>query len=207
MGWIDLVGSLRSSVTAALVVLVSGAASPALSGVGIVTAPLGMVANVTKPAAPVVPLKPPEEIVLQARAVAFVSGEGKWDDAEEKLGEAFKSIYGELAKANIKPTGMPLVEYTDSDEESFSFRAMVPIPDGSDIDLGEDVEVGLAPSGKVLRFVHQGRLEDLEQVYNRIDDYLAAHHLEMKRVVEAYGNSADQAAVERSITEIFVFTE
>ncbi len=159
---------------------------------------------------PVTPDKPsltPETLALEARAVAYVNGSGKWDDAEQILGQAFTAIYSELGRLNIKSTGAPMVEYLDSDEDSFSFKAMVPIPTTEQPDFGQDVKAGLAPSGEALKFVHRGPLEELEQVYNRIDDYLGAKGLTMKEVVEEYVTDEATTPAEKVVTNIYVFTQ
>ncbi|MDR3495165.1 MAG: GyrI-like domain-containing protein [Ancalomicrobiaceae bacterium] len=149
----------------------------------------------------------PETVQLQPRPVLFVTGESKWDDAEEKLGSAFHAVYGEIGRLNLRTSGVPMVEYTDSDDEKFSYKAMVPIEAKPTEDLADEVRVGAGPAGKVLKFVHQGSFDGLEQVYNRIDDYLAANHLTMKRVVEEYQTDRAKTPPEKRITNIYVFTE
>jgi effector-binding domain-containing protein len=149
----------------------------------------------------------PEDLTLEPRPVIFVLGGGLWDDAEEKLGEAFSSIYGAIAEQKLHAAGKPMVEYLDSDEEKFQFRAMVPIEPADQPHADSDVQVGTSPSGKVLKFVHHGSLDDLEGVYNRIDDYLAAKSLSMKKVVEEYQTEQSTTPPNKMVTNIYVFTE
>lgn len=150
----------------------------------------------------------PQEIDLKPQTVAFLEDDGDWDDSADMLNGAFKTIYASLAKANIHATGAPLVEYIESDDTKFSFRAMVPIEKPTvTITLGSDVEIGEGPSGKALKFVHRGSFDELDQVYNRIDDYLSAKGLEMQRVVEEYVTDQTVTSLDSNITSIYIFTE
>ncbi len=149
----------------------------------------------------------PEEAVLAPRTVAFIVGKGKWDDAETVLDTAFKSIYAAMGRENVHSVGVPMVEYLDSDDSAFSFKAMVPIQAEAGINLGPDAQVGEGPSGKVLKFVHRGSFDDLEQVYNRIDDYLASKSLTMTKVVEEYVTDPIVTTPNNTVTDIYVFTQ
>ena len=62
-------------------------------------------------------------------------------------------------------------------------------------------------AGPALKFVHQGAFEDLEEVYNRIDDFLVAKSLSMKKVYEEYVTDPTVTAPEKMITNIYVVTE
>lgn len=149
----------------------------------------------------------PETVTLQSHPVVFVTGESKWDDAEQSLGNAFHAVYGEIGRLNLHANGMPMVEYVDSDDDKFTYKAMVPIEAKPSAELGDDVQSGDGPAGTVLKFVHKGPFDELEQVYNHIDDYLAANHLTMKRVVEEYQTDRAKTPPEKQITNIYVFTE
>jgi effector-binding domain-containing protein len=152
-------------------------------------------------------ISPPEDFELKPRTVAFVMGKGKWDDAEAIFETAFKSIYGAMMRQTIHPAGVPMVEYLDSDDSTFSFKAMVPVDARSGVSLGPDVQLGDGPSGKVLKFVHHGSFDDLEQVYNRIDDYLVSKDLSMVRVVEEYVTDQRLTPVNEMVTNIYVFVQ
>jgi effector-binding domain-containing protein len=74
-------------------------------------------------------------------------------------------------------------------------------------DLGPDVLIGTGPTGKALKFTHRGSFDDLEQVYNRIDDYLASKDLTMTRVIEEYVTDQRLTPDNETVTNIYVFTE
>lgn len=149
----------------------------------------------------------PETVTLQSRPVLYVTGDSKWDDSEKSLGDAFHAVYGEIARLNLRAAGVPMVEYVDSDDEKFIYKAMVPISEKPAAALEDEVAVGDSPAGSVLKFVHAGARDDMEQFYNRIDDYLAANHLTMKRVVEEYQTDRTKTPPDEQITNIYVFAE
>jgi effector-binding domain-containing protein len=167
------------------------------------------IASPPGPAAPA-PADPnaivPEDIILPPQTVAFVMGKGKWDDAATLFDASFKAIYAALVHDNIHVVGVPMVEYLDSDDSSFSFKAMVPVEATPGRKLASDVEIGAGPEGKVLKFSHRGSFDDLEQVYNRIDDYLAGKGLEIQRVVEEYVTDQAVTPPNNTVTNIYVFT-
>ena len=156
-------------------------------------------------------MSPPEELELKPRTVVFASGKGKWDDSEDMFNSAFKAIYLAIARQNLHSAGPPMVEYLESDDSHFSFKAMVPVDQPSEAaagpDLGPDVQMGEGPTGKVLKFVHRGSFDTLEQVYNRIDDYLASKDLTMARVVEEYVTDQRLTPDNEMVTNIYVFTK
>ncbi len=191
---------LRTGLIASLLLATSGVTSNA----GIAESPAAPSATTAPSAAPAIT---PEDVVLAPRTVAFVVGKGKWDDAEAVLDTAFKSIYAAMARETIHPAGVPMVEYLDSDDSTFSFKAMVPIQTEAGAKLGPDVLIGDGPSGRVLKFEHRGSFDDLEQVYNRIDDYLASKSLTMTKVVEEYVTDPMVTTPNNTVTEIYVFTQ
>jgi len=175
--------------------------APASSFAGIATSQTPSAPATADPTAIV-----PEEIVLHPQTVAFVMGKGKWDDAAALFDTSFKEIYAALVHDIIHVVGVPMVEYLDSDDSSFAFKAMVPVDAVTGRKLSADVEIGDGPSGKVLKFSHRGSFDDLEQVYNRIDDYLAGKGLEIQRVVEEYVTDQAVTPPNNTVTNIYVFT-
>lgn len=149
----------------------------------------------------------PEPFEMKARPVALVESKGNWDDAEDLLNDAFKEIFSALADKSLHAAGLPMVEYLDSNDKTFAFRAMVPVDAPPDTDFGEDVQMGMGPSGPAIKVSHEGPFDELEQVYNRIDDYLAGQHLQMDRVVEEYATDQSVTAPNKQVTNIYVFTK
>lgn len=152
-------------------------------------------------------LAPPDSITLTAKPVLYFTGKSNWDDAEQSLGEAFNAIFAAVAKTNLKASGPPMVEYLDSGDDDFQFKAMVPIETAPKAAPNKDVKVGQSPAGPVLKFVHKGSFEDLEEVYNRIDDYLVAKSKTMKKVYEEYETDPATTPPEQMVTNIYVVVE
>jgi effector-binding domain-containing protein len=156
---------------------------------------------------PEITLAPPEQLTLPSRSVLFITGKSTWDDADKSLSEAFNAIYAAIGKAKLQPAGSPMVEYLESGDEDFKFKAMVPVDKVPASVATKDVKVGQSPSGPVLKFVHRGSFEDLEDVYNRIDDYLVAKSLTMAKVYEEYETDPASTPPDKMVTNIYVVTE
>lgn len=156
---------------------------------------------------PEIALAPPEQLTLPSRSVLYITGKSNWDDADKSLSEAFNAIYAAIGKAKLQPSGSPMVEYLESSDEDFKFKAMVPVDKPPASVAAKDVKVGQSPSGPVLKFVHRGSFEDLEDVYNRIDDYLVAKSLTMAKVYEEYETDPASTPPDKMVTNIYVVTE
>ncbi len=151
---------------------------------------------------------PPEEVDLPERPVLTVSGKGTWEQADDKLGAAFETLAIAARKAGVKAAGAPLVQYLESDDDGFSFLVMLPLDKpvkGKKLPKG--VKAGVSPSGHALRFTPAAADGDLEEVYGRIDDWLAEKNLTLSTMVEEYGEDAIASPEDRLVVEIYVFTE
>jgi effector-binding domain-containing protein len=149
----------------------------------------------------------PESVELAARPALVYIGRSNWDDADKSLGAAFEAIFAAIGKAKLKSAGPPLVEYLESGENEFQFKAMIPVEQVPKTNPSKDVMIGFSPSGPVLKFVHRGSFEDLEDVYNRIDDYLAGKGLSMAKVFEEYETDPNTTPPDKMVTNIYIVTE
>lgn len=154
-----------------------------------------------------VAIAPPESVTLAAKPVLYATGKSSWDDAEQSLGNALNALYAAIAKGNLKAAGPPMIEYLDSGDEDFQFKAMVPVEKSPKTAPSKDVKIGQSPAGPALKFVHRGSFEDLEEVYNRIDDYLVSKSLDMKKVYEEYETDPGTTPPEKMVTNIYVVTD
>ncbi len=182
-------------------------AAPASPPPGAVTPP----ATPPVVAAPPVPQPPvklqlvPVEVEVTPRPVLYVTGRTTWEAAEEKLGGAFTLLSDAARKSGAKGVGAPLVEYIETDAEDVGYRAMLPVealPKGK---LPKTVKTGQSPGGKALKFRHNGPLDDLEEVYARIDDELAKRSIDTKSIVEEYDEDALASPEDRVVMDIYVF--
>lgn len=157
------------------------------------------------PPPPVVTQLVPVEVEVAARPVIFVTGVTTWDKAEEKLGGVFVTLAEAVKKLGVQQSGPPLVEYIESDSDDVGFRAMVPIEVAPKGKLPKGVKVGKSTGGKALKFRHAGPLDDLEEVYGRIDDELTKRNLDTRTIVEEYDPDALASPEDRVVMDIYVF--
>jgi effector-binding domain-containing protein len=151
---------------------------------------------------------PPEEVDLPERPVLAIEGHGTWEEAEDKLGNAFEQLAIAAKKAGVKPGGAPLVEYVESDENGFSFVVMLPVDKApAKGKLPKGVKADVSPSGPALRFSPSAAADDLDSVYARIDEYIAANGLTVSTMIEEYGEDAIASPEDRVVVDIYVFVE
>jgi effector-binding domain-containing protein len=144
----------------------------------------------TAPASDATTLVPPpadpsqsDEVQIPSRPVAILRGGANWDAAYETLQKTFSRLAGDLGKAGIKVTGKPIAIFTETDDNSFRFEALLPIdaaPASRPAGLPEDVHFGTTPAGKAFRFVHGAPYEEIDGTYEAITAYLDSKDIEAK---------------------------
>ncbi|HLJ70507.1 MAG TPA: GyrI-like domain-containing protein [Roseiarcus sp.] len=123
-------------------------------------------------------------IQLAARPAAYIEGKANWDEGFSAINNAIAAVDAELAKAGMRPAGRPLAVFTETDDTSFRFRAMVPIdaiPDGK-TSLSDTVKFGQTPAGKAMKFEHRGSYEDIDSTYEAITAFLDEKGLESQNL-------------------------
>jgi effector-binding domain-containing protein len=128
---------------------------------------------------------------MVAHPAAYIEGKANWSEGFSALTGSFSAIKAELAKAGVAATGHPIAVFTATDDNGFTYRAMVPIdkaPEGK-ATLSETVKLGQTPAGKAMRFEHRGSYEDIDSTYEAITAYLDEKGLEADNLfVEEYLN-------------------
>ena len=128
-----------------------------------------------------------EEIILTAKTIVYLKGNGTWDNAYETLIDAFKSVYAFLDKQGIKRAGPSMTIYTSADDTGFQFQAAVPIAEEPRDPPRGDIEVGKSPAGRALKFVHRGSYDSMDNTYEAITNHLDEKRLEAQDIfVEEY---------------------
>jgi effector-binding domain-containing protein len=160
------------------------------------------------PAAPA-PLQPGdafgEEVSLPERTIVFLKGHSNWDAAFDTLVDAFKSLNEYLDKQGIKPAGLAMTIYTETDDSGFQFEAAVPIAAAPANPPKGDIAVGQAPSGRALKFVHRGSYDAMDTTYEAITNYLDDKHLEAKDLfIEQYASDPVKANADNMVVNVFV---
>jgi effector-binding domain-containing protein len=148
-----------------------------------------------------------DEVVLPGKPAAVISGTSTWDEGFANLQNAFRRIEGETAKAGLKAVGRPVAVFTQTDDMSFKYDAMVPIdrvPDGRLV-LTPEIKFAKTPEGKALRFVHKGSYEEIDATYETITAYLDAKGVTVRDAfVEEYVNDVPDATDLNLEINIFV---
>lgn len=162
-----------------------------------------------QPAPPAAPKPATVEIVLKAKPVLFVTGVTTWEKAEDKLGSVFEKLADAAKKLGLEPTEGPLVEYIESDSDDVGFKAMLPLAAApkADAKLPKGVKVGQSPAGRALEFRHDGPIDDLEEVYARIDDEMSRLGLEAKSILERYDVNALGSEEDRTVLDVWVLVK
>ena len=128
---------------------------------------------------------------MTAHPAAVIEGKANWSEGFGAVTGALDRIKAELAKAGVAASGHPITVFTETDDNGFSYRAMIPIekaPDGKTA-LSDTVKLGQTPAGKAMKFEHRGSYEDIDSTYEAITAYLDEKGLEAANLfVEEYLN-------------------
>jgi effector-binding domain-containing protein len=128
-----------------------------------------------------------QEVQLAAKRIVFVAGSGTWDKAYDTLIEAFKKVGAYLDAAGLKPAGPAMTIYTSTDDTGFDFKAAIPLAEASKAPPAPEIALGQSPDGKVLKFVHRGSYDEMNQTYEAITNYLDEKGLDAKDLlIEEY---------------------
>jgi effector-binding domain-containing protein len=133
------------------------------------------------------------EVMLPGKPAAILSGTSTWEEGVDNLKKAFRKLDEELARAGMQASGRPLTVFTQTDDMSFRYDAMVPVaavPDGR-ASLSPEVRFGRTPAGKALRFEHKGPYDGIDTTYETITAYL-----------DLKGLTAEDAFVEEYATDL-----
>jgi effector-binding domain-containing protein len=115
-----------------------------------------------------------ENVDLPARPFAYIEGKADKDEIYSAILNSLSSVKRDMDKANLAPSGRPLAIFVESDDTGFKFHAGYPLtaaPEGKS-SLSDTVKIGQTPSGKAMRFEHQGAYGDIDATYDAITAYL-----------------------------------
>jgi effector-binding domain-containing protein len=163
--------------------------------------------------APTSPATPPntqaadpfgEELTLTAKTVVFMKGSADWDSAFETITDSLKKLGAYLDKQNIKPSGPPLIVYTSTDDNGFTYQAEFPVNEPPK-STPKDISVGKSPEGKALKFVHRGSYDNMDNTYEAITNHLDDKKLEAKDMfIEEYMTDPLKTAEDKLVINVFV---
>jgi effector-binding domain-containing protein len=128
-----------------------------------------------------------QEVKLTAKTIVYVAGSGTWDKAYDTLIDAFKKVGAYLDGAGLRASGPAMTIYTSTDDTGFDFKAAVPLAEPPKSPPGREMAVGQSPDGKVLKFVHRGSYDEMNQTYEAITNFLDEKGLDAKDLlIEEY---------------------
>jgi effector-binding domain-containing protein len=149
-----------------------------------------------------------ETLAVPSRATAIYSGQAKWDDGFDSIRDAHNRIKAAVDKAGLKAAGSPITVFTQTDDNGFSYEAMLPIdskPAGKD-ELTPQVKLGSSPSGKAIKFQHRGPYDDIDSTYDLITAYLDEKGLESRDFfIEEYLTDLTSPEDPNLAVDIYVF--
>jgi effector-binding domain-containing protein len=132
-----------------------------------------------------------ETVDLPARPFAYIEGKADKDEIYSAILGSLSIVKRDMDKASIAPAGRPLAVFVESDDTGFKFHAGYPLataPEGKS-SLSDAVKIGQTPSGKAMRFEHQGAYADIDATYDAITAYLDDKGIEAQDTfVEEYTN-------------------
>ena len=132
-----------------------------------------------------------ETVDLPARPFAYIEGKADKDEIYSAILNSLSSVKRDMDKANLAPAGRPLAVFVESDDTGFKFHAGYPLaaaPEGKS-SLSDTVKIGQTPSGKAMRFEHQGAYGDIDATYDAITAYLDDKGIDAQDTfIEEYAN-------------------
>jgi effector-binding domain-containing protein len=132
-----------------------------------------------------------ENVDLPARPFAYIEGKADKDEIYSAILNSLNSVKRDMDKANLASSGRPLAVFVESDDTGFKFHAGYPLaaaPEGKS-SLSDTVKIGQTPSGKAMRFEHQGAYGDIDATYDAITAYLDDKGIDAQDTfIEEYAN-------------------
>jgi effector-binding domain-containing protein len=132
-----------------------------------------------------------ETVDLAARPFAYIEGKADRDEIYSAILGSLGLVKRDMDKASLVPAGRPMAVFVESDDTGFKYHAGYPLasaPEGK-ASLSDAVKIGQTPSGKAMRFEHQGAYSDIDATYDAITAYLDEKGIDAQdSFVEEYAN-------------------
>jgi effector-binding domain-containing protein len=132
-----------------------------------------------------------ETVDMPARPFAYIEGKADRDEIYSAILGSLGLVRRDMEKANLVPADRPIAVFVESDDTGFKYHAGYPLaaaPEGK-TSLSDAVKIGETPSGKAMRFEHQGAYSDIDATYDAITAYLDEKGIDAQdSFVEEYAN-------------------
>lgn len=149
-----------------------------------------------------------QTIQVAAKPTAILSAKAKWDQAFAAIKATQEELKATVEKAGLKPAGRPLIVFTATDDNGFSYQAMLPLAEkpAGKTELSDKVKLGSSPAGKAIKFQHHGPYSDIDSTYDLITAYLDEKSLEAQDYfVEDYLTDLKSANDPDLSVDIYIF--
>ena len=132
-----------------------------------------------------------EAVDLPPRPFAYIEGKADKDEIYSSILGSLSLLKRDMDKANLTPAGRPIAVFVESDDTGFKYHAGYPLtatPEDKS-SLSDTVKIGQTPSGKAMRFEHQGAYGDIDATYDAITAYLDDKGIDAQDTfIEEYAN-------------------
>ena len=132
-----------------------------------------------------------ETVDLSSRPFAYIEGKADKDEIYSAILNSLSAVKRDMDKANLAPAGRPLAVFVESDDTGFTYHAGYPLAAAAEgkSSLSDSVKIGQTPSGKAMRFEHQGAYGDIDATYDAITAYLDDKGIDAQDTfIEEYAN-------------------
>ncbi|OQW57711.1 MAG: transcriptional regulator [Proteobacteria bacterium SG_bin9] len=145
-----------------------------------------------------------EEVTITAKKVISIKGTANWDNAFESLTDSLKTLTTILEKQGIKQAGPAIIVYTSADDTGLVYQAQLPVEQDPK-SLPKDVTITKSPEGKVLKFIHRGSYDTMENTYEAITNHLDDKRLEANDTyIEEYDTDPLKTPEDKLVITIYV---
>lgn len=146
--------------------------------------------------------------VVPSTTIAYATGSSGPDPTEisAALAAAYGHVLGFVSTNGLQLDGQPLAITNYRDDRGFGFDAGIPVSGHLGRGAGPDspVRMGETYGGRVIRAIHVGPYTGLEQTYEKVDAFAAAHRLETNgRPWDVFVSDPGNVAESDLFTEIF----
>lgn len=128
---------------------------------------------------------------LPGRPFVYIEGKADKDEIYSAILNSLSSVKREMDSASLAPAGRPIAVFVESDDTGFKYHAGYPLsatPEGKS-SLSDAVKIGQTPSGKAMRFEHEGAYADIDATYDAITAYLDDKGIDAQDTfIEEYAN-------------------
>ena len=132
-----------------------------------------------------------EAVDFPPRPFAYIEGKADKDEIYSSILGSLSLVKRDMDKANLMPAGRPIAVFVESDDTGFRYHAGYPLAatlEGKS-SLSDTVKIGQTPSGKAMRFEHQGAYGDIDATYDAITAYLDDKGIDAQDTfIEEYAN-------------------